>query len=152
MRGLGQQVQELLMSTLHSRLRLKLATALLVGAAATAAGSMASIAAEPASLEGAWRGSGNVRFATGETERATCRASFRKRGVNGFVMTATCATPSAKATQTAELTRSGSNRFSGSFENTEFGVSGSITVTVNGNSLSASLIGGGATAVMSLNR
>ena len=53
MRGLGQQVQELLMSTLHSRLRLKLATALLVGAAATAAGSMASIAAEPAGLEGA---------------------------------------------------------------------------------------------------
>lgn len=124
-------------------------------AAATAIGfahSDGSVAAEPASLEGSWSGGGKVQFPSGDTESARCRASFKKRGGNGFAMSAVCATASARVEQTAMLERTGPNRFSGDFQNSEYGITGSINVTVKGNSLSASLNGGGASASFSLSR
>jgi len=108
--------------------------------------------AEQASLEGSWSGGGTVRFPSGDSERARCRANFRKRGGSTFAMTAVCATPSARVEQTAQLQRTGANRFAGDFQNAEFNVSGSISVTVNGNSLSASLSGGGGSAQFHLGR
>lgn len=109
-------------------------------------------AAEPAGLEGSWSGGGTVRFPSGESERARCRASFRKRGGSSYSMTAVCATPSARVEQTAQLERTGGNRFSGEFSNAEYGVSGSINVTLSGNSLHASLSGGGGSAQFNLGR
>jgi hypothetical protein len=112
----------------------------------------ASPAAAEGTLEGSWSGGGNVRFNSGKSERASCRASFSKRGGGSYAMSATCATSSGRVTQTAQLTRSGANRFSGDFQNSEYGVSGSINISVNGNSLNASLNGGGASANFNLNR
>jgi hypothetical protein len=103
-------------------------------------------------LEGSWSGGGNVRFNSGKSERASCRASFSKRGGSSYAMSATCATSSGRVTQTAQLTRSGANRFSGDFQNSEYGISGSINISLNGNSLNASLNGGGASANFNLNR
>ena len=54
--------------------------------------------------------------------------------------------------QSALLQQVGPNRFAGDFTNPEYGVSGSINVTLNGNSLSASLHGGGASAFFNLSR
>jgi hypothetical protein len=127
------------------------ALAVVIGLAAAADGP-ASMAAQPASLDGSWSGGGNVQFSSGRSERARCRASFSKRGANGYDMTAVCATTSGRASQTAQLTRSGANRYSGNFQNSEFGVSGLISISVNGNSLSASLSGGGGSANLNLNR
>lgn len=120
-----------------------------IGACGIAA---APAVAEAGSIEGSWSGGGTVRFSTGNAERARCRANFRRRGGSSFAMTAVCATASAKVEQTAQLERTGPNRYSGGFQNAEYGVSGSISITVNGNSLSASLNGGGASAHLSLGR
>ncbi len=114
--------------------------------------SSGSAVAEPAALEGSWSGGGTVRFPSGDSERARCRASIRKRGGSTYTMSAVCATPSARIEQTAQLQRTGGNRFSGEFNNAEYGVSGSINVTLNGNSLHASLSGGGGSAQFNLGR
>lgn len=104
------------------------------------------------SLEGSWSGGGMVVFPSGERERARCRASFRRQSENRFGMNAVCATASARVAQTAAITRVSGNRFAGEFQNAEYGISGSIRLTVHGNSLSASLNGGGGTAHFELSR
>ena len=109
-------------------------------------------ASQQVSLEGSWSGNGTVVFPSGDRESARCKASFRRQGGNGFAMNAVCATPSGRVSQTAELDRVSANRFAGEFHNADYGVTGSINITVQGNSLSASLNGGGATASFSLSR
>lgn len=117
----------------------------------------ASFLATPASataqsLEGSWSGGGRVLFPSGEAERARCRASFRRRGGDSYAMSAVCATQSARVEQTAVLVRTGPNRYAGDFNNAEYGVSGSIRITVSGRSLNASLTGGGGSAQFSLSK
>lgn len=108
--------------------------------------------AQQASLEGSWSGNGTVTFSTGNVESARCKASFRRQSGDTFAMNAVCATPSGRVVQTAELSRLTNTRFSGAFHNAEYGVSGNISITVRGNSLTASLDGGGATASFSLSK
>jgi hypothetical protein len=128
-------------------------TAGLIAVAAVALASSSSPGfAEPASLEGSWSGGGTVRFPSGQSERARCRATFRKGGGSAFAMTAICATPSARVEQKAQLNRTGPNRFAGEFQNAEYNVSGSINITVSGGTLNASLSGGGGSAYFSLGR
>ena len=105
-----------------------------------------------ASLEGSWSGGGHIVFPTGETEKARCRASFRRQGGESFGMSATCATASVKVQQSADLTRVSGDRYRGEFHNQEYGISGSIRITISGNRLNASLNGGGGSAVFSLSR
>ncbi len=123
---------------------------ILVGAAVVAAAPAAR--AEDATLTGSWSGSGKVVYPSGATESARCKANFRQRSGASVGMTAVCATSSARVEQTATLSKVGPNRFAGDFQNSEYGFSGSIRVTVNGNSLSASLIGGGGSASFNLSR
>ena len=103
-------------------------------------------------LAGSWSGSGSVQLPSGNTEKARCRVSFSKAGGKSYGMNAVCASTSAKVSQTASLEQVGPNKYAGEFTNAEYGVSGSINVTVNGNSLSATLHGGGASAFFSLGR
>jgi len=86
------------------------------------------------SLEGYWSGGGSVSFASGEKERARCRARFWRRTSNSYRLRAVCATPSIRAEQTATVRRVGSNRFAGSFYNREYDVSGTIHIRVRGHS------------------
>ncbi|HJU32688.1 MAG TPA: hypothetical protein VJ740_14585 [Hyphomicrobiaceae bacterium] len=108
-------------------------------------------AAQPASLEGSWSGGGVVIFPSGDRESARCRATFRRAGT-GFGMNAVCATASARVAQSAQLARISANRFAGEFYNAEYSVSGSITITVRGNHISAALNGGGGSAHFNLSR
>ena len=108
--------------------------------------------AEQASLEGSWSGNGTVTFPTGGTEAARCRASFRRQSADRFAMNALCATPSGKVAQTAQLERVSGSRFSGEFQNPEYGIAGQINIVVRGNSLNASLSGGGASATLQLSK
>lgn len=105
-----------------------------------------------ASLEGSWSGGGQIVFPSGEKEQARCRANFRRQGGNSFDMSATCATASVKVQQSAEVTRVSGDRYRGEFQNQEYGISGSIRITISGNTLSASLNGGGGSAEFSLRR
>ena len=109
-------------------------------------------AAESASLEGSWRGGGSVAFSSGASERAQCRAQYRRASVNAYTVTATCATPSGRATQTATLRRVGDNTSQGQFRNAEYDVSGTISVTVSGNRQSVRLSGDTGSAAFELRR
>ena len=103
-------------------------------------------------LEGSWSGGGQIVFPSGEKERARCRASFRRKGGGSYGMNATCATASVRVQQTAEITRVAGNRYRGEFFNQEYGISGSVRITVSGNRLNASLAGAGGTAEFALSR
>src|SRR5262249_32958613 len=59
------------------------------------------------SLEGSWSGGGPVTFASGLREQARCRAHYRRRSNEGYVVTTVCATASARAEQTATLGKIG---------------------------------------------
>jgi hypothetical protein len=102
-------------------------------------------------IAGSWNGNGTVKLPSGNTENVRCRATFNQSGTSA-TMRASCASPSVRVNQTAELTRVSGNRFSGDFVNSEYGVSGSIKITLNGNSMSAALAGGGGSAFLNLSR
>jgi hypothetical protein len=103
-------------------------------------------------LTGSWSGSGSVVLPSGSTEKARCKVSFNKAGSKSYGMSAVCASSSAKVSQTGSLEQVGPNKFAGDFTNAEYGVTGSINVTLNGNSASASLRGGGGSAFFNLSR
>src|SRR5271166_6598134 len=89
-------------------------------------------------LSGAWGGGGTVLYSDGHSERAQCRAHFSQSGPN-VSLEARCATPSGSVDQSARLRQVGANSFSGSFFNPQFGISGSIHITVHGNSQTVTL-------------
>jgi hypothetical protein len=101
--------------------------------------STAPARAEMVNLDGAWSGGGSVKFPSGAKEAARCRANFKKRGAESYLVNARCASASGKVEQSALLTYVGGNQFTGSFFNEEFKVDGTITVTVSGNSQSVSI-------------
>jgi len=104
------------------------------------------------SLEGSWSGGGSVSFASGARERARCRAHYRRAGAERYTVNATCATASGRADQTATLRRVGENRYSGSFYNSEYSISGVIHVVVRGASQTVRLFSDGGTAIFNLTR
>src|SRR5262249_50893677 len=85
-----------------------------------------------AGLEGSWSGGGTVSFASGSTERARCRANYRRAGSTSYTLNGTCATASGRASQTASVRQVGENRYAGSFYNSEYGISGVISVVLHG--------------------
>jgi hypothetical protein len=100
-------------------------------------------------LAGSWSGGGIVTYASGQRERARCRAQYSDGG--SFVsVSATCATPSGSVSQSANLRRVGANSYAGSFFNPEYNTTGSIRVTVRGNSQSVSLRSSNGSADLSL--
>lgn len=89
-------------------------------------------------LAGSWSGGGSVHY--GQTrERARCRARYYRTGGGSYGMSASCATPSGRVDQSATLSPVGKNRYAGSFFNSQYGVSGSISVVVRGSSQSVRL-------------
>ena len=104
------------------------------------------------SLEGSWSGGGSVSFASGARERARCRAHYRRAGANSYTVNATCATASGRADQTATLRRVGENRYSGSFYNSEYSISGVIHVVVRGASQTVRLFSDSGSAIFNLSR
>ncbi len=102
-------------------------------------------------LSGAWSGGGSVSLASGAKEKARCRANYGSAG-SGYAMTATCATSSIKVSQTAKLRKAGANSYAGTFYNAEYGITGKIRVTVNGNRQSVYLSGDAGSAAFSLRK
>jgi hypothetical protein len=107
--------------------------------------------AEPGGLAGSWSGGGWVSFASGSKEKARCHARYTGGG-DTYTLSATCATASGKASQTATVYKVSGSRYRGSFVNSQYNVRGSIRVVVHGKSQSVSLSGDGASAQLSLSR
>jgi hypothetical protein len=105
-----------------------------------------------ASLEGSWSGGGTVTFATGAKEQARCRAHFSRAGKDSYTVNATCATVSGRAAQTARVHQVGNNRYSGSFYNSEYSISGVINIVVHGASQTVQLISNSGSGVLNLSR
>jgi len=132
--------------------RLARRAGLLSLAALPVVGFMGPSAAEPgASLAGSWSGGGWVSFASGSKEKARCHARYTGGG-DTYTVSATCATASGKASQTATVYKVSGGRYRGSFVNSEYNVRGSIRVVVHGKSQSVSLSGDGASAQLNLSR
>lgn len=108
--------------------------------------------AQAADLVGTWSGGGAFVLANGTKEKARCRSHFSRVSDSLYVMNAACATPSAKVTQSAQLRKVGSNSYSGSFFNPEFGVSGRIRITVKGRRQSVLLSSDAGQAAFTLSR
>jgi hypothetical protein len=106
----------------------------------------------PSSLSGSWSGGGWVSFASGQKERAHCRARFSARSAKTYRVDAVCATDSGRVSQTASVRQTGANTYVGSFHNSEYDVSGSIRITVRGASQSVSLTSGSGSAFLTLRR
>jgi hypothetical protein len=107
--------------------------------------------AEPGGLAGSWSGGGWVSFASGSKEKARCHARYTGGG-GSYTVSATCATASGKASQTATVYKVTGSRYRGSFFNSEYNVRGTIRVVLHGKSQSVSLSGDGASAQLSLSR
>jgi len=105
-----------------------------------------------AGMEGSWSGGGTVSFASGSTERARCRAHYRRAGSASYTLNATCATASGRASQTASVRQVADNRYAGSFYNSEYGISGVISVVLHGRSQTVRLRSDSGSAVISLSR
>ena len=105
-----------------------------------------------ASLEGSWSGGGTVTFASGSKEQARCRAHFSRAGRDSYTVNATCATASGRAAQTARVRQVGNNRYSGSFYNSEYSISGVIHIVVHGASQTVQLISNSGSGVLNLSR
>ena len=108
--------------------------------------------AQAAGLEGSWSGGGTVRFASGAQEQARCRAHYSRRSNAVYVLRATCATASGKAAQSATLQKVGDNRYSGTFYNSEYDISGRIYVILRGSSQSVRLTSSSGSASFRLSR
>jgi hypothetical protein len=108
--------------------------------------------AQAAGLEGSWSGGGTVRLASGAEEHARCRAHYSRRSNAVYVLRATCATASGKAAQSATLQKVGDNRYSGTFYNSEYDISGRIYVIIRGSSQSVRLTSSSGSASFRLSR
>jgi hypothetical protein len=108
--------------------------------------------AQAAGLEGSWSGGGTVRLASGAEEHARCRAHYSRRSNAVYVLRATCATASGKAAQNATLQKVGDNRYSGTFYNSEYDISGRIYVIIRGSSQSVRLTSSSGSASFRLSR
>jgi hypothetical protein len=108
--------------------------------------------AQSASLDGSWSGGGSLTFNSGARESARCRARYSRTSETSYVLTATCATQSGRATQTATLRYVGGNNYRGSFQNSEYGVSATISVAVSGNRQTVWLNSDAGTASFELRR
>jgi hypothetical protein len=97
-----------------------------------------NVRSERASLSGSWSGGGALRYADGRRAAARCRANFSPSGTH-VTLSARWATPSGTIEQSASLRQVGPNAYAGSFFNPRFNVSGSIHITVHGNTQSVSL-------------
>jgi len=140
-----------LLTTTLRQLRKTVARA--VGLSALAMGLLGGTSlVQAAGLEGSWSGGGTVRFASGAEEQARCRAHYSRRSNAVYVLRATCATASGKAAQSATLQKVGDNRYSGTFYNSEYDISGRIYVILRGSSQSVRLTSSSGSASFRLSR
>lgn len=128
--------------------RLNVLKGVAVALALVAAPSVASAS----DIAGSWTGTGSIMMPSGARESARCNVSYSKASSSAYTAFATCATKSARVTQSARLHRVGGNAYEGSFHNSEYNVSGSMSVTVSGSSQSVYLSGGGGQAQFKLSR
>jgi hypothetical protein len=111
-----------------------------------------AVPAETSSVAGSWRGGGWVSFASGNKDKARCRAQYTRARSGSYELHATCATASGSASQTATVYEVSPNSLSGPFHNLEYNVFGTIRIEVHGDSQSVTFYGDSGSASLTLRR
>jgi hypothetical protein len=94
-----------------------------------------------ASLDGAWRGTGSVTLAGGQSEKLTCKAYYRAKDEGETLGIALqCASPSNKIDLRANLVFNG-DAVTGTWEERAFNSSGAITGTSTPGQIDLSISG-----------
>lgn len=90
-------------------------------------------AAEAASIEGSWSGSGTVKLTEGGVERVRCRIRYEKSTGRTFVLHVTCAHSNGTFRVSGRIVRlSGGNRYSGRLYSDQYSVAGDVGISVSG--------------------
>lgn len=107
--------------------------------------------AQPASIEGSWRGDGIATLKDGQKENVRCRISYEKSTGRTFVIAAKCAHANGSFEQSGRVTQLGENSYSGRLYSEQYSVSGEVTITVTGTTQTVTAVSekGQATLVLS---
>jgi hypothetical protein len=115
-----------------------------MAAAALLAVAMPSSHADAASafdaLKGSWSGSGNAKFAGGETEKLRCTARYSGGGSN-LAINLKCASASAQINLSGSLGANG-NKVSGDWSESSYGLSGDAYGSTSDGSVRLKISGG----------
>jgi hypothetical protein len=113
--------------------------------------SPADLHAAPASIEGAWGGSGIAKIRN-RADRIVFRVNFDKIGQSTFRVSAQCSAGDRSYEQTGRVSRVGSNRYRGYVFNAQCNDRGNVSISQSGSRLTVSVSGGRGTANLTLSR
>lgn len=101
------------------------------------------------SFTGAWTGSGQVRWAGGQSESLKCKVYYTNKSANDLALALRCASASAKIEMRANLAHAG-GALTGTWEERSYNASGSVAGKASNNHLTMSINGGGLSGQMSV--
>jgi hypothetical protein len=107
--------------------------------------------AAPATIEGAWSGSGIAKFRN-RTDRIVCRVNFARLEQKSFRISALCSTGDRRYEQSGRVSRVSSNRYRGYVYNAQFNERGNVLLSQSGSRLTVSVSGGRGSANLTLSR
>ena len=107
--------------------------------------------AAPATIEGAWSGSGIVKIRN-RTDRIVCRVNFDKIAQTSYRVSARCSAGDRRYEQNGRVSRVSSNRYRGYVYNAQFNDRGNVVLSQSGSRLTVSVSGGRGTANLTLSR
>lgn len=107
--------------------------------------------AAPATIEGAWGGSGIAKIRN-RTDRIVCRVNFDKIAQTTFRVSARCSARDSSYEQTGRVSRVSSNRYRGYVYNAQFNDRGNVSISQSGSRLTVNVSGGRGTANLTLSR
>ncbi len=100
-------------------------------------------------LNGSWTGSGQVRFAGGNSEALKCRAYYTPKDSLNLGVAIRCASASAKIELRANLNFD-SGKVTGSWEERTFNAAGDVTGQANATKMNLAIKGGGFSGSMAV--
>ena len=108
--------------------------------------------ATSASISGKWRGQGTLVLKSGSKERFRCNVNYHRVAGQDFSVKARCANGSGSFDQTGQLRRVNNSRYVGTIRNLQFNVSGSVAISVSGNSQNVTISSSEGSAKIKLTR
>ncbi len=87
---------------------------------------------QAASINGSWRGEGIVKLPSGDTERVRCRISYEESTGRTFLLHVSCAHTNGIFEQSGRIVQISADRYTGRLYSQQYGVTGQVSISVNG--------------------
>jgi hypothetical protein len=107
--------------------------------------------AAPATLEGAWSGSGIVSYRNG-ADPLSCRVRYARSAGKSFTVSAMCASDTGRYELSGSVASAGGNRYTGTVHSTQQNQSGTVSLSLHGNSQSVTVTSRRGSARLTLSR